>query len=51
VVKALRQLPGLIGRKKIGAEEIARDLVTGSWRRLVFADPVRKLGPVDKAAY
>jgi TnpA family transposase len=51
VVKALRQLPELTGRKKIGAEEVARDLVTGSWRRLVFADPVRKLGPVDKAAY
>ena len=51
VVKALRQLPELIGRKKIGAEEIAGDLVTGSWRRLVFADPARKQGPVDKAAY
>jgi hypothetical protein len=51
VVKALRQLPELTGRKKIGAEEVARDLVTGAWRRLVFADPARRLGPVDKAAY
>lgn len=31
--------------------EVARDLVTGSCRRLVFADPVNRLGAVDKAAH
>jgi hypothetical protein len=39
VVAALKQLPALIGRKKIDASQVTRDLVTGSWRRLVFADP------------
>jgi len=39
VVKALKGLPDLIGRKKVGAEEVATELVTGSWRRLVFAGP------------
>lgn len=51
VVKALRQLPHLIHRKKLPAVEVAQDLVTGSWRRLVFAAP--GIGPelADKAAY
>lgn len=39
VVKALKQLPHLIGRKKLAAAEVERDRVTGSWRRLVFAAP------------
>ncbi|WP_329449503.1 hypothetical protein OG894_00415 [Streptomyces sp. NBC_01724] len=47
----LKQLPALIGRKKVDAAEVARDLVTGSCRRLVFADPVNRLGAVDKAAH
>ncbi|MDW6064617.1 Tn3 family transposase [Streptomyces sp. FXJ1.4098] len=51
VVKALKGLPDLIGRKKVGAEEVASDLVTGSWRRLVFANPSLPHGVVDKAAY
>ena len=51
VVKALKQLPGLIGRKKVGAEEVSTELVTGSWRRLVFANPNLPHGVVDKAAY
>ncbi|GAA0905295.1 MULTISPECIES: hypothetical protein [Streptomyces violaceusniger group] len=51
VVTALRQLPQLIGRKKIGAAEVAGELVTGSWRRLVFANPSLPDGVVDKAAY
>ncbi|WP_199571392.1 hypothetical protein [Streptomyces murinus] len=32
-------------------EEAAADLVTGSWRRLVFADPDVPHGLVGKAAY
>ena len=51
VVGALSRLPELIGRKRIGAEEVASDLVTGSWRRLVFASPAAAGGTVDKAAY
>ncbi|MET7552228.1 MULTISPECIES: hypothetical protein [unclassified Streptomyces] len=47
---AVKQLPALVGRKKVDAAEVARDLVTGSCRRLVFADPVNRLGAVDKAA-
>ncbi|MFJ5836945.1 hypothetical protein ACIQGO_09270 [Streptomyces shenzhenensis] len=50
VVKALKQLPDLIGRKKVGAEEVSTELVTGSWRRLVFANPNVSRG-LDKAAY
>ncbi|QKV96986.1 hypothetical protein HUT19_39215 [Streptomyces sp. NA02950] len=30
VVKALKGLPDLIGRKKVGAEEVACDLAAGS---------------------
>lgn len=50
-MKALKGLPDLIGRKKVGAEEISTELVTGSWRRLVFASPGLPHGLVDKAAY
>ncbi|BFO18198.1 hypothetical protein SHKM778_45860 [Streptomyces sp. KM77-8] len=51
VVQALERLPDLIGRKKVGAEEVAADLVTGSWRRLVFDNRNVPHGLVDKAAY
>ncbi|MGW1412194.1 DUF4158 domain-containing protein [Streptomyces sp. NPDC002403] len=51
VVKALRQLPHLIHRKKLQASEVAQDLVTGSWRRLVFAAHGTEPGLADKAAY
>lgn len=51
VITALRQLPELIGRKKIGSGEVAGELVTGSWRRLVFANPNQPDGAVNKAAY
>ncbi|WP_159038147.1 hypothetical protein [Streptomyces sp. WM6386] len=51
VVEALKRLLELIGRKKAGAGEVAGELVTGSWRRLVFADPDIEAGLVDRAAY
>ncbi|MGW3308289.1 Tn3 family transposase [Streptomyces sp. NPDC001073] len=51
VVKALKQLPHLIHRKKLPADEVERELVTGSWRRLVFAAPGIEPGLADKAAY
>ncbi|MEU3991737.1 Tn3 family transposase [Streptomyces platensis] len=51
VVAALKQLPDLIGRKKIDACEVSDALVGGSWRRLVFAAPGLEPGLADKAAY
>lgn len=50
-VRALRRLPELIGRKRVSAAEVDAQLVTGSWRRLVFANPALPAGTVDKAAY
>ncbi|MCX4538568.1 hypothetical protein OHA79_50070 (plasmid) [Streptomyces sp. NBC_00841] len=44
-------MPDLTSRKKVGAEEVTSDLVTGSWRRLVFANPNLSHGLVDKATY
>ncbi|MFD9514877.1 Tn3 family transposase [Streptomyces mirabilis] len=51
VVKALKQLPHLVGRRKVAASEVDQQLVTGSWRRLVFANPDVEPGCVEKAAY
>uniref|UniRef100_A0AAU3HMJ4 Transposase n=1 Tax=Streptomyces sp. NBC_01393 TaxID=2903851 RepID=A0AAU3HMJ4_9ACTN len=51
VVNALKQLPHLIGRKKIDAFEVSDALVGRSWRRLVFAAPGLEPGLADKAAY
>jgi hypothetical protein len=50
VLAALRRLPELAGRKKIRAGEVDTTLVTGSWRRLVFA-PGLEPGTVDWKAY
>ncbi|WP_326689898.1 hypothetical protein OIE63_23935 [Streptomyces sp. NBC_01795] len=50
-MKALGQLPDLIGRKMVGAEEVSTELVTGSWQRPVFANPNLPHGLVDKAVY
>ncbi|WP_328786155.1 Tn3 family transposase [Streptomyces sp. NBC_00273] len=51
VVTALKQLPHLVGRRKVAASEVDQQLVTGSWRRLVFANPDVEPGCVEKAAY
>ncbi|MFI6449755.1 hypothetical protein [Kitasatospora sp. NPDC050543] len=51
VVRALKQLPHLVGRRKVAASEVEQVLVTGSWRRLVFANPDVAPGCVEKAAY
>ncbi|GAA4621992.1 Tn3-like element Tn3 family transposase [Actinoallomurus vinaceus] len=51
VVKALKQLPHLVGQRKVAASEVDQQLVTGSWRRLVFANPDVEPGCVEKAAY
>ena len=51
VVEAVQRLPQLLGRKKVRREEITAGLVTGSWRRLVYADPNGEPGLVDHKAY
>ncbi len=51
VLKALRSLPGLSGRKKVAPSEIDTGLPVGSWRRLVLAAPHLETGAVDWKAY
>ncbi len=48
---ALRGLGELTGRRRVRAEETVEEVVTGSWRRLVFADPDLPAGTVDVRAY
>jgi TnpA family transposase len=50
VLAALRRLPEFAGRKKVRVGEVDAALVTGSWRRLVFA-PGLEPGTVDWKAY
>jgi Tn3 transposase DDE domain len=38
VLAAVRGLAGLAGRKRVRREEVVEEVVTGSWRRLVFAN-------------
>ncbi|MEU2358702.1 Tn3 family transposase [Streptomyces misionensis] len=51
VLKALRSLPDLMGRKKVGPDEIDTSLLIGSWRRLVLSAPRLEPGTVDWKAY
>lgn len=51
VLKALKSLPDLMGRKKVGPAEIDTGLLTGSWRRLVLSAPHLEPGTVDWTAY
>jgi hypothetical protein len=51
VLAAVRELPGLLGRKKVRAGEIRPELVTGSWRRLVHNNSDLPEGVVDRKAY
>jgi hypothetical protein len=48
VLKALKQLPHMVGRRKVAVSEVDQTLVTGSWRRLVFANPGVEPGCVEK---
>jgi hypothetical protein len=53
-LEAARQLPALLRRKRVQATEIAPDLVTGSWRRLVYRTPEHaqaEAGVIDHRAY
>jgi TnpA family transposase len=51
VLAAVRELPGLLGRKKVREAEIRPELVTGSWRRLVHNNPDLPAGVIDRKAY
>ncbi|GBQ00232.1 transposase [Streptomyces spongiicola] len=51
VLAALRSLPDLMGRKKVGPAEIDTGLLVGSWRRLVLSAPHLEPGAVDWKAY
>ncbi|WP_405755688.1 DUF4158 domain-containing protein [Streptomyces sp. NBC_01411] len=51
VLAALKSLPELMGRKKVGPGEIDTELLAGSWRRLVLAAPNLEPGTVDWKGY
>jgi len=51
VLKAVRGLGELLGRKKVKADEVVTSLVTGTWKRLVFGNPEVERGLVDHRAY
>jgi hypothetical protein len=53
IVAALRALPKLMARKKPGAEHVKEfdELIAGSWRRLVFANPRLEPPLIDRPAY
>jgi hypothetical protein len=51
VLAAARSLPDLAGRKRVRPGEVDGTLVTGSWRRLVLANPDLPAGTVDHRAY
>jgi len=51
IVGAVRRLPELVGRKRVRQDEVARELVTGVWRRLVFENLDLERGLVDHRAY
>jgi hypothetical protein len=51
VLTAVGSLTELAARRRIRPEDVAQDVVGGSWRRLVFANPDLGAGPVDHRAY
>lgn len=51
VLPAVKSLPDLMGRKKVGPAEIDTGLLVGSWRRLVLSAPHLEPGTVDWKAY
>ncbi len=51
VLAAARTLPELAGRRRVRRDEVDEALVSGSWRRLVFANPDLAEGVVDHRAY
>ena len=51
VLAAVHRLPGLVGRRRVLADELDQTLVTGSWRRLVLANPELPAELADHRAY
>lgn len=51
LLSAVRGLGSLVGRKRVTRSEIVDEVVTGSWRRLVFPGPESPDGDVDHRAY
>lgn len=51
MLAAARSLPELLGRQRVRRNEVDEALVTGSWRRLVFANPDLPEGVVAHRAY
>ena len=51
ILTALHGLNDLVGRKRVGSSEIVDEVVTGSWRRLVLANPELPAVTVDYRAY
>lgn len=51
VLAAVHHLQGLVGRRRVLADELDQTLVTGSWRRLVLANPELPIGVADHRAY
>jgi hypothetical protein len=51
VLAAVHRLPELVGRRRVIADELDQTLVTGSWRRLVLANPELPAGVADHRAY
>ncbi|MER5775497.1 Tn3 family transposase [Streptomyces sp. NPDC002039] len=51
VLAALKSLPALMQLPQAGAQDIDPSLLTGSWRRLVLADPRKQPGSVHLEAY
>ncbi len=51
MVAALRALPSVLARRPPGAEHVAEEVVTGSWRRLIYSNPDLPPPQIDRAAY
>jgi TnpA family transposase len=51
LLAAVTTLPALVGRRRVEASGLDGTLVTGSWRRLVFANPELLAGVADHRAY
>ncbi len=51
LLNAVRGLGSLVGRKRVTRAEIVDEVVTGSWRRLVFPGPESPDELVDHRAY
>ncbi len=51
ILAALRALPGVLARRPPTVADVDEDLLVGSWRRLVLANPELEPPAIDRAAY